>query len=863
MTIFRTRRRETNNFDTPIEMYQDNKKKKINGPLDYQSKMINQYMSDGFDKQDVAIELPTGAGKTLVGLLIAEFRRRKYKEKVVYVCPNNQLVKQVVKKANELYGIRAVDFTGSRRDYDPESESAYERASAVAVTNYSSLFNTNTFFDNAEIIIFDDAHGAESYIVSNWSLELSRTKHKEIYETLRDSLVDVLEPNQYSNMKNFDDWDDYGWCDKLANIRFINKINEITQVLEPRVEEYDELKYPWKNIKANLHACNMFLSKESILIRPYIPPTLTYGPFCNAKQRIYMSATLGESGELERIIGVSKIHRLPMVEEWKGKSIGRRFFLFPNASFKNYGELFIKINNLFERALFLVQDNKSVKIYKEFIQENTDSEVFLIKDIENNLEDFSKNNNAVAILANRYDGIDMEGDTCHLLMLNQLPNGTHLQERFLTTKMSSSILFEERVRTKVIQAVGRCTRSATDYAVVLVVGRDLLNIMASRKKIEKYPPELQAEIEFGYMQSEEQKDYQNILTLVESFLNKDENWDVAEEEILGIREDIISKEIDKEQVRITKVLKECAILEVSYQYYLWKEDYLKALEVVQEIIMKLDGKALIGYKSFWNYIAGYLSYQIYNHIDKTYLGKAKIFLENASQNTRNVTWFKKLLNNNPEIDENAIENGLEDCIERIEKQFLKIGIRNDRKFEKEATEIIKNLECKDGNNFERGHLKLGELLGYISGNSEEVIAPDPWWIINDYYCIVSEDKIYEGENPSIPPVHVRQALTHETWIREKIPYLNKKATIITVMISNTNKIGNGVSIIAEDTYYLNRDEFVDWARKAIQALRELRHTFYEEGDRIWRLRAETILSERFLTPADYINFVKRKKVKDL
>lgn len=62
---------------------------------------------------------------------------------------------------------------------------------------------------------------------------------------------------------------------------------------------------------------------------------------------------------------------------------------------------------------------------------------------------------------------------------------------------------------------------------------------------------------------------------------------------------------------------------------------------------------------------------------------------------------------------------------------------------------------------------------------------------------------------------------------------------------------------------LNRDEFVDWARKALQALRELWYTFYEEGDRIWRLRAETILSERFLKPDDFINIVKRKKIKDL
>jgi len=39
----------------------------------------------------LALELPTGSGKTLVGLLIGEYRRRKNKEKVVFLCPNQSI----------------------------------------------------------------------------------------------------------------------------------------------------------------------------------------------------------------------------------------------------------------------------------------------------------------------------------------------------------------------------------------------------------------------------------------------------------------------------------------------------------------------------------------------------------------------------------------------------------------------------------------------------------------------------------------------------------------------------------------------------------------------------------------------------
>jgi len=78
---FKTRKKEEFLYSSPQEMYQDNKLKKIMGPLDYQAAMLDLYIKN-VDKKTVALELPTGSGKTLVGLLIGEYRRRKNKEKV-------------------------------------------------------------------------------------------------------------------------------------------------------------------------------------------------------------------------------------------------------------------------------------------------------------------------------------------------------------------------------------------------------------------------------------------------------------------------------------------------------------------------------------------------------------------------------------------------------------------------------------------------------------------------------------------------------------------------------------------------------------------------------------------------------------
>lgn len=125
---FKIIKTEGSNFSTPQEMFQDNKMKNIIGLIDYQSKMIDNYMStiqeNGIiNDKHVAFELPTGSGKTLIGLLICEFHRRKYHHKALFLCPTNQLVAQVCRQAKEQYGIEAIAFIGKQSEYTPSDKS--------------------------------------------------------------------------------------------------------------------------------------------------------------------------------------------------------------------------------------------------------------------------------------------------------------------------------------------------------------------------------------------------------------------------------------------------------------------------------------------------------------------------------------------------------------------------------------------------------------------------------------------------------------------------------------------------------------------------------------------------------------------
>lgn len=50
--------------------------------FDHQGQVLRNYVGQALDTPDVALQLPTGSGKTLVGLRLAEWRRRKFRERI-------------------------------------------------------------------------------------------------------------------------------------------------------------------------------------------------------------------------------------------------------------------------------------------------------------------------------------------------------------------------------------------------------------------------------------------------------------------------------------------------------------------------------------------------------------------------------------------------------------------------------------------------------------------------------------------------------------------------------------------------------------------------------------------------------------
>ena len=75
-----------------------------------QERMLVEYAANFEGTADVAVELPTGAGKTLIALLIAENRRRNGR-KVAILSANKTLARQMRQESHDL-GIPSVLMEG-------------------------------------------------------------------------------------------------------------------------------------------------------------------------------------------------------------------------------------------------------------------------------------------------------------------------------------------------------------------------------------------------------------------------------------------------------------------------------------------------------------------------------------------------------------------------------------------------------------------------------------------------------------------------------------------------------------------------------------------------------------------------------
>ncbi len=855
--IFKTDLGGTSAGSDPEALFRDlrGRSPEIKHLWSHQADLLREYHKNNLKIKDVAIELPTGAGKTLVGLLVAEFRRQNYKERVAYVCPTRQLARQVGAQALK-YGIKAHVFVGKQRDYPPKEFSEYQESKALAITTYSSIFNSNPRIRDAQALILDDAHASENYIASMWSVEITWKHNATLYQSLVELIRDSLPPSFYLEIAKKDAVARHrtDQIEMLPGKYFRKYLGAIRDLLDANLESETSPWYAWGLIKDHLKACCLYISFDSLLIRPLIPPTLTHTPFSQANQRVYMSATLGAGGELERITGINNIKRVPIPIGWEKRGSGRRLILLPQVAMTDEEAMDVVLDAVkeFDRSLILSPSQFEASIFMEKLGDISVT-ILNASDIEDSIDPFTESTTSALVLS-RYDGLDLPDDACRLLVMGGLPSGTNLQERFYWTRVAAFSLLRDRVLTRLTQGVGRCTRSDNDYAVVLIWGRSLVDFILKHENRCILNPELQAELEFGIDNSKDKKS-DDFKILWQAFIEQGEDWEEAEEAIVHLR-DKKNRQDDLTSQQMYSVVSD----EVTYLYSLWKEDLEAALEYARKVVDALRGDDTKGYRGWWYYLVADAAMGLYDlNRNDDLLETIKDYLKRASACCVAISWFARLARSEVSVADSSCDDEVTAiAIETIRDKLTELGAVGNR-FECAVSQAITDIKAIKHKQFHQGLKTLGEMLGFRSELPNTDGAPDCIWSINSYLYIVHEAKSEHTPSDPIGINDIRQAQSHEDWVRSNC-ICDKSTTILSLIISPRTVIASESLPHAKSLCHITPDQLGTLLNKIVSTLRRIRSIWSSlSSDKVLEHINRELVSER-LIPSDIVKYLSNKPV---
>lgn len=470
---------------------------------------------------DVIVQMNTGGGKTLVGLLIAQSLVNETKGKVLYVCPTNQLVEQVAEKAAEC-GIPVATYMRSRW----KNEAVYDSAQGPCVTNYAAVFHGTSFFKQHDVrgIIFDDAHVSGNFVRGQFTIKVPQNDpaFKEVAELYRNHFARNGQTQQFEDACSGD------WLALLFVPSF--EVNasaaRLRKILVQHGIQTSDQRFPWAYLKDQLQHCAVFISGSGIEITPPLLPVRGLPYFEKDVRRVYLTATTPSEVEFLRTFGVNKAVRV--IPGGKSGEAQRQFIFMQGEDDEERQQ----------KTLELVEETKACIIAPSDAAANEWCPP---------ATKFDRNQGHAAILsfaqaktpdklalAARYDGIDLPGDACRVLVLTGIPVGDTLIDRFTDQTLRIERIRTAHLATRVVQAIGRIFRSNTDHGTVIIANQDLERWLADPHNLRYMPSLLQQQIKLGIELREMVKQgHTNFPDLLSAILKGRKDWDKLYAEHVG------------------------------------------------------------------------------------------------------------------------------------------------------------------------------------------------------------------------------------------------------------------------------------------------------------------------------------------
>ena len=760
-------------------------------------------------RSDVALELPTGTGKTAVALLIAEWRRRRHGRPVTYLTLTNQLARQALEEASRL-GLRCADLRGSRSTRDRTQVGRYTTADAVGITTYSNLFNVNPVVVESDLLVLDDVHGGEEFVASMWTLRVPG--QTPLYDELLAALGPALSARQRRSLEQ-------GGAGRSPDIVHLagatQCVGPVTKVLEGASED-PTIRFAWRAIRQNLDACIVLASNEGLTIRPLVPPTHSHPQFASSTQRLYLSATLGDPADLRRAYGVGNITHLRSSQE----QTGRRFIFAPStyASDDDTAAVVAAFWDELEpkRALMITpSEQAAVSAFLEISNKaSATTQRMRASDVTDSLDPFTTSSGTILTAPSRYDGIDLPHDACRLMLLAGSPSAVGELERHLRDRWAAGPVLRARERTRFVQGLGRCTRGDTDYAIVVLMGQAISDLVARPRFVEALPAHIRAEVRWGRGQSDRvASDASGFVDMLRGI--------VSDNDYRAEADGMIVEQQKQEEAGATEDSETAAHVvsdELRYARSMWDGYYQGAYQAARAAADSLGTEAMSGYRAWWWYLAsdaaergGYVENAADCRSRALACGINRGFIQDLPElsGTSTTTAPSSIAGN---------ADGVWGFIDQT------VGWAGER-FGRFVDTLLSEIGDDEPTRFHMGLERLGQLLGADSTRRTEPGVPDVVWSFEDDTHIAIEAKTDKGSDSNLSKRDIQQAVGHANWVAANLAADPPRSTIRPIVVSSASRLDDLARPHVDDLARVDPSALRELAAKAVAAVRTIRASF--------------------------------------
>lgn len=457
-------------------------------------------------ERDIVIKQNTGGGKTVVGLLVAQSSLNEGVGPTAYLTPDTYLAKQAVAEAERL-GINVATNPNDR---------AFLAGAATLVTTFAKVVNGRSTFKlagdpNAShigTIIIDDAHAALADARKRFTINVpvnhdAFSKALEIFENeLRRQSphhAAALLDGDWSAPIRIPFWSWEANYERIAHI--------ISESAQDRSS--DDLFFNWPLMAPYIKRAVATISSRGLQLRTPCPPIELVQAFHTAQRRIYLTATLADDGVLVTDFGAdAKSVRRPVTPE-RATDLGDRLILAPlalNPSLDDSAvrELALQFS-VGDRdgddqtdakpvnVVVLVPSDKAASAWQHYADEIL--HVDTMKPVVDRM--VAGEHIGLVVLVNKYDGVDLPGDACRLLIIDGVPSPLDIDQQREAGALAGSPSMRIRKVQRLEQGMGRGIRDAEDHCAVLLLGRDASLSLVTPSDLQYFSPATRAQIDFG------------------------------------------------------------------------------------------------------------------------------------------------------------------------------------------------------------------------------------------------------------------------------------------------------------------------------------------------------------------------------